>query len=89
MSKEIVLIYQTDVWHTDASKVLIAVSTTKKKAIKTIAQFVWDKYKALLTEDDEYNLNSINQTQSNPDENDNPFEGEFMLEEIEINKILI
>lgn len=86
--KPLTLVYQTDVWHTHDSKKLAAVCTSKSEAIELIRQFVWDKHKALLTEDDEYNLNHINQTQSNSD-NDNPFDGEFVLEEVKTNTVLI
>ncbi len=86
MADKITLVYQTDNWHTHSSRVLIAVCDSKQKAIDTIDQYVFDKYKACLTEHDEELLNSIGQTQG--DASDNPFEGEFIIEEVTINKIL-
>lgn len=87
MSKELILVYQTDNWHNN--KVLIAICEEKQVAIEIIRQFVWDTYKALLTDHDEYLLNTIGQTQGDSDDVDNPFEGEFMIEEVKTNTILI
>jgi hypothetical protein len=86
MSKQLTLVYQTDNWHNN--KVLIAVCEEKQVAIETIRQFVWDTYKALLTEHDEFLLNTINQTQGDS-KTENPFEGEFVIESVTTNTILI
>lgn len=88
MSKELTLVYQTDEWHSHSSKVLVAVCTSKKRAISTIKNFIKDAYKAKLTEDDIYNLGNIDQTQSSSDAK-YPFEGEFVLESVTTNTILI
>ena len=88
MSKQLTLVYQTDNWHTHNSKELLAVVSNKKKAVTLIRQFVWDKYKAILTDHDEELLYSINQTQGDSDQ-DNPFEGKFVLESVTTNTILI
>lgn len=86
MSRQITLVFQTDEWHSHSSKVLIAACTSKKRAISTIKKFVKEEYKGKLDEDDVYNLNHINQTQSSSD-NINGFEGEFVIEEITLNEI--
>lgn len=85
-TRQIVLVYQSDEHHSRASKVLMAACTSKGTAILKIQKFVKDKYSGKLTEDDLYNLEHINQTQSNS-ENDS-FEGEFILEIINLNEIL-
>lgn len=86
--KPVILVYQTDVWHTHSSYELVAICTSKQKAISTIKKFIKETYKAKLTEHDIYHLNTINQTQSSS-EDPYPFEGEFVLEETAINTILI
>lgn len=88
MSKQLVLVYQTDEWHSHDSKVLVAVCTSKKNSIKTIKKYINDEYNGRLDADDIYNLNQLNQTQSSS-ENPYPFKGEFVIEEIEQNKIII
>jgi hypothetical protein len=89
MSRQITLVYQTDVWHTHKSRVLIAICEEKGSAIETIGKYVYDKYKAILTEHDEFMLNTQNQTQGDTSDPANPFEGEFVLEEVTLNDILI
>lgn len=88
MSKQLTLVYQTDAWHTHASKVLVAVCTSKKRAITTIKKFIKKEYNGKLTEYDLELLNDINQTQSDSDAK-YPFEGEFILETVNTNEVLI
>lgn len=82
----VILVHQTDVWHTHASKKLLAVCTSKEIAINVIKKFIKDAYNARLTDHNIYLLNTINQTQSSSDDK-YPFEGEFVLEEIILNTI--
>lgn len=87
-SNQVVIVYQTDVHHSHNSRKLIAICDSKPTAIDTISTFVWNEYKALLTEHDEHLLNTINQTQGDS-ETDNPFEGEFVIETVTINEIVV
>ena len=80
--KKVFLAYECDVWHTHQSKVLIGAFTTKNNAVKGIKERAAETEDEL-DEDDFRNLEDLNQTQS--------FQGsigEFMIEEIEMNKLI-
>ena len=77
------LVYKTDRWHTSTSYELIAISDTKKKAIKLIKDMASRDDEKNLSEDDIYNLEHINQTQGYTGA------GEFLINEVEKNKLLI
>ncbi|MFT6879129.1 MAG: hypothetical protein ACJARG_000053 [Arcticibacterium sp.] len=80
--KRVFLAYECDVWHTHQSKVLIGAFITKGNAIKGITERAAETEDEL-DEDDFRNLEDMNQTQS--------FQGsirEFMIEEIEANKLI-
>lgn len=76
------LVYQTDNWHTRASKDLIALASTKNKAISLIKKYVKKVYGEKISEDDLYMLTINNQTQGFAGE------GEFVIESIEQNILL-
>jgi hypothetical protein len=80
--KRVFLAYECDVWHTHQSKVLIGAFTTKGNAIKGITERAAET-EGELDGDDFRNLEDMNQTQS--------FQGrigEFMIEELEMNKLI-
>lgn len=76
------LAYHCDTWHTRNSRELIAVATTKEKAIKLIQKSAKEDYGEKITEDGLYMLESKNQTQ------DFAGDGEFLIEEINENTLI-
>jgi hypothetical protein len=80
--KKVFLAYECDVWHTYESKVLIGAFTTKNNAIKGIKEKA-EELEDELNEDDLRNLEDLNQTQ-----NFQGSIGEFMIEELETNKLI-
>ena len=75
----VTILYRSDAWHNN--KEMLGVFTTKGNAINAAQQLALDEDEDLSI-DDIYNLNNINQTQGY-----SGF-GEFVVEEIEINKII-
>lgn len=78
--KTVFLVFTTDNWHSHASKDLIGCATTFNIALKLIKEQV-NKDGEELNQDDLYNLNHIKQTQNYAGE------GEFIIEEITVNKL--
>lgn len=76
------LVFQADKWHTKTSKELLALATSKVKAINLIKNYAKIHYKMKISEDDIYLLETINQTQNFEGE------GEFIIEEVEQNILL-
>lgn len=78
--KDVFLVYKTDAWHSYASRDLIGCATTKSKAVSLCVLQV-EKEQEIISEDDLFNLNNINQTQGYKGE------GEFVIETISVNKL--
>lgn len=70
-------VYQADAWLSYASRDLLGIYSTRRKAMKRI------KNKTKLTDDDLWNLDNYNQTQCRESENDN-----YIIEEIKVNEDL-
>lgn len=70
-------VYQADAWLSYASRDLLGIYSTRRKAMKRI------KNKTKLTDDDLWNLDNYNQTQCRENENDN-----YIIEEIKVNEDL-
>lgn len=70
-------VYQTDAWNSYASRDLLGIYSTRRKAMKRI------KGKTKLTDDDLWSLENYNQTQCRENENDN-----YIIEEIKVNEDL-
>ena len=79
--KTLFLLYTTDVWHTQESKNLIAVCSSKEKAI-SMAQMYAEAEDEEITKDDLYNLERISQTQGYKGE------GEFLIDYTELNTFI-
>lgn len=77
----IFLIYKTDVWHSYNSRDLIAIATNKEEVMNLCIDQA-RKEKADLTQEQLYNLRTINQTQRYDGE------GEFFIEQCEVNTLL-
>ena len=71
-----VLVYKSDNQHSYKSLDLIAVATSKENAIQLICNQVKNEGEKL-TDDDNYNLNNIKQTQNYQGD------GEFLYQEVE------
>ena len=82
MKKVIFLVYTCNEWHETSSKTLIAVASTKDKAISMIKRHAAGIDDCQLCPDDINNLERINQTQG--------YEGgnEFMIEPFEIDSFV-
>lgn len=78
---KIIIVYETDNWHSRASMNVIAVCTNKKKAISLIKKYAKEQGEKI-SSDDLYLLNTINQTQGFSGS------GEFHMEEHEKNVLL-
>ena len=70
-------VYQADAWLSYASRDLLGIYSTRRKAMKRI------KSKTKLTDDDLWNLDNYNQTQCRENTNDN-----YIIEEIKVNEDL-
>lgn len=70
-------VFQADAWLSYASRDLLGIYSTRKKAMKRI------KSKTKLTDDDIWSLDNYNQTQCRENADDN-----YIIEEIEVNKDL-
>lgn len=70
-------VFQADAWLSHASRDLLGIYSTRKKAMKRI------KGKTKLTDDDIWSLDNYNQTQCRENADDN-----YIIEEIEVNKDL-
>lgn len=81
MTTSVFLVYKTDVWHTHDSRDLIGIGTSHQTAV-TIVKKQAEKEGAVINEDDIYNIVNISQTQSYSGD------GEFLIEEIEVNTLL-
>lgn len=81
MNTEIILVYTTDNHHTQNSKQLLAVCTSKFSAINLIQDIAKEEDETI-SQDDLYNLEHINQTQNYQGY------GEFIIEEQPIDTIL-
>ena len=77
----IFLVYKTDAWHSYASRDLLAVVTSKEKAIR-ICKKQAKKEGEKIDEDQLFNLNTLSQTQGYSGE------GEFDYESVEKNVLL-
>ena len=70
-------VYQADAWLSYASRDLLGIYSTRRKAMKRI------KGKTELTDDDLWSLENYNQTQCRENANDN-----YIIEEIKVNEDL-
>ncbi|AFM54780.1 hypothetical protein B620_gp02 [Croceibacter phage P2559S] len=75
------LVYKSDNQHSYQSLDLIAVATTKAHAIQLICNQASNENE-IISDDDNYNLNNIKQTQGYAGD------GEFLFSEIETNTLL-
>lgn len=68
MAKEMIILFQTDEWHSEDSKYLLGIFTSKHHAITVLKKYIEFSDLELLSENDLDNLEKINQTQGR-DEN--------------------
>lgn len=73
---QVILIYKTDCWHSYQNRELLAVATSKEKAIQLCLEHSADEGNELNKEQLEL-LNRINQTQGHTGE------GEYVLESVD------
>ena len=79
---DVFIIYRTDVWHSIASREMIGIYSTKRKAIQAIKKDA-EMQDEELEDDDIYMLNNYNQTQSRNVGN------EYEIEQVTLNNRLI
>ena len=80
------LIFTTDVWHTNESKDLIGIATTKLKVVSLINKHARSKSNPILTAEEKEFLNLVNQTQGYKDyDGDNEFE--YLIETVAKNEL--
>lgn len=79
---DVFIIYRSDVWHSIASREMIGIYSTKRKAIQAIKKDA-EMQDEELEDDDIYMLNNYNQTQSRNVGN------EYEIEQVTLNNRLI
>ena len=74
------LVYETDAWHSYASRDVIGVCTTFANCMKVIRKNIKENDREKLSDDDKWNLENIGQTQGR--------EYNYFIEEVEKNVLL-
>lgn len=74
------LVYETDAWHSYASRDVIGVCTTLRNCMTVIRKHIKENDREKLSDDDKWNLENIKQTQGR--------ETNYFIEEVEKNVLL-